>query len=217
MLRKKQSDSSLFSQVVRSCRLPHTRSCAMASPLFPAGFPTEVLDRIMTYAFGPYCEGRVVQQCWATDGPRGVQAQTLLPVGSIVKLQRSVLCDIGFLRALCLYDDEYGIEQTGWVTVETKNNFKVYIKQILSVPLSKFVRAQTNPYPKIHRARELNGGNSTTGRKKRKAGKQGGEVSSGNTTTGWKKCKSGEFICGNTITGRIKRNAGDPRPGLVLS
>ena len=101
----------------------------MSSPLFPAGIPTEVLVRIMSYAFGPYREGRVVEQCWATDGPdcRGVQAKTLLPVGSIVKLQRSVLCDIGFLRALCLYDDENGIEQTGWITVETKNNFKGYI------------------------------------------------------------------------------------------
>ena len=219
MLRKKQSVHRCISQPFALVAFPTHASPAMSSPLFPAGFPTEVLVRIMSYAFGPYREGRVVEQCWATDGPdcRGVQAKTLLPVGSIVKLQRSVMCDIGFLRALCLYDDENGIEQTGWITVETKNNFKVYIKQILSVPLSKFVRAQTNPFPTIHRARELNGGSSTTGRKKRKAGKQGGEVSSVNTTTGRKKCKSGEFICGNFTTGRIKRNAGDPRPGLVLS
>ena len=181
MFRKQHSLHSRVSKLFACVALPILASFAMASPLFPAGFPTEVLVRIMSYAFGPYREGRVVEQCWATDGPdcRGVQAKTLLPVGSIVKLQRSVMCDIGFLRALCLYYDEYGIEQTGWITVETKNNFKVYIKQILSVPLSKFVRAQTNPFPKIHRARELNGGSSTTGRKKRKAGKQGGELSSG--------------------------------------
>ena len=110
--------------------------------------PTEVLVRIMSYAFGPYREGRVVEQCWATDGPdcRGVQAKTLLPVGSIVKLQRSVMCDIGFLRALCFYDDEYGIEQTGWITVESQNNCTVYVEQILSVPLSNFVRAQLHSF-----------------------------------------------------------------------
>ena len=174
MLQKKLSVHRCISQQFALVAFPTHASPAMSSQPFPAGFPTEVLARIMSYAFGPYREGRVVEQCWATDGPdcRGVQAKTLLPVGSIVKLQRSVLCDIGFLRALCLYDDENGIEQTGWITVETKNNFKVYIKQILSVPLSKFVRAQTNPFPKIHRARELNGGSSTTGRKKRKAGKE---------------------------------------------
>ena len=181
---------------------PTDASPAMASPLFPAGFPTEVLVRIMSYAFGPYREGRVVEQCWATDGPdcRGVQAKTVLPVGSIVKLQRSVMCDIGFLRALCLYDDENGNEKTGWITVETKNNFTVYVKQILSVPLSNFVRAQTNPFPKIHRAREFNGGNSSTGRKKRKAGKQGGELSSSDTTTGRKKCNAGDLSSGICVT-----------------
>ena len=137
MLRKKQSVHRCISQPFALVAFPTHASPAMSSPLFPAGFPTEVLVRTMSYAFCPYREGRVVEQCWATDGPdcRGVQAKTLLPVGSIVKLQRSVLCDIGFLRALCLYDDEYGIEQTGWITVETKKNFKVYIKQILSVPL----------------------------------------------------------------------------------
>ena len=211
--------SSLYLTAVRTCRFPHSRLARNVFATFPAGIPTEVLVRIMSYAFGPYREGRVVEQCWATDGPdcRGVQAKTLLPVGSIVKLQRSVLCDIGFLRALCLYDDENGIEQTGWITVETKNNFKVYIKQILSVPLSKFVRAQTNPFPKIHRAREFNGGNSTTGRKKRKAGKQGGELSSSDTTTGRKKCKGAELISGNSTTGRIKRNAGDLSSGIASS
>lgn len=219
MLRKKQSVHRCISQPFALVAFPTRASSAMSSPLFPAGFPTEVLVRIMSYAFGPYREGRVVEQCWATDGPdcRGVQAKTLLPVGSIVKLQRSVLCDIGFLRALCLYDDENGIEQTGWITVETKNNFKVYIKQILSVPLSKFVRAQTNPFPKIHRAREFNGGNSTTGRKKRKAGKQGGELSSSDTTTGRKKCNGAELISGNSTTGRIKRNAGDLSSGIASS
>ena len=136
MLRKKQSVHRCISQPFALVAFPTRASPAMSSPIFPGGFPTEVLVRIMSYAFGPYREGRVVEQCWATDGPdcRGVQAKTLLPVGSIVKLQRSVMCDIGFLRALCLYDDEYGIEQTRWITVETKNNFKVYIKQILSVP-----------------------------------------------------------------------------------
>ena len=163
---------SLYLTAVRICRFPHSRLIRNVFATFSCWLSTEVLVRIMSYAFGPYREGRVVEQCWATDGSdcRGAQAKTFLPVGSIVKLQRSVLCDIGFLRALCLYNDEYGIEQTGWITVETKNNFKVYIKQILSVPLSKFVRAQTNPFPKIPRARELNGGISTTGRKKRKAG-----------------------------------------------
>ena len=229
MLRKKQSVHHCFLKPFALVAFPTHASSAMSSPLFPAGFPTEVLVRIMSYAFGPYREGRVVEQCWATDGPRGVQAQTLLPVGSIVKLQRSVLCDIGFLRALCLYDDEYGIEQTGWITVETKNNFKVYIKQILSVPLSKFVRAQTNPFPKIYRAREFNGGNSTTGRQKRKAGKQGGELSSSDTTTGRKKCTIATaptgrissaatgYISGNSTTGRIKRNAEDLSSGIASS
>ena len=219
MLRKKQSVHRCISQPFAFVAFLTHASSAMSSPLFPAGFPTEVLVRIMSYAFGPYREGRVVEQCWATDGSdcRGAQAKTVLPVGSIVKLQRSVLCDIGFLRALCLYNDEYGIEQTGWITVETKNNFKVYIKQILSVPLSTFVRAQTNPFPTIHRARESNGGISTTRRKKRKAGKQGGELSSGNTNSGRKKCTGGELISGNTTTGRIKCNAGDLSSGICLT
>ena len=83
MFRKQHSLHSRVSKLFACVALPILASFAMASPLFPAGFPTEVLVRIMSYAFGPYREGRVVEQCWATDGPdcRGVQAKTLLPVG----------------------------------------------------------------------------------------------------------------------------------------